>query len=468
MDSDQPESNRYFWFLAIFSALLILAPIRKGDLAGYDDALYAHIAKGVALSGDWINIRSNGGPALEHPPLLVWTEAALFSIFGFSDPVAKLPSALSGVGTVVLVYWLAERLLRDKLQASLAMFVMATSLYFLKYAARAMTDVPCTFLFIASICAWILAQEEGKPAWYILTGVLGALTQLSRGMIGFGLPVILLLYMLTIRHKPRIVYTLVTLLIMFAPLAAWYVHTISANREIFYGVHSTWLRNEVFGPLNPPWRRYTGAFEYLWMISKSYWPYLPVMVLGLFAIIRRRDRRLSILIIWAAVIFVLCAAAKSRVLRYMLPAYPAFAILSAIGLSTWVPERYLRVGLRVVTPLFGVAALLVALFPPVNWHATEIRPIAAAETAATPPGQRFLFYDKGDPRYDEANQLQWYGERNMFIVSNQQELQQQLLMRGARIFVIDTGAFEKFVRSGARYQVLAQSGHLVCLRYIPD
>ena len=56
------------WLLAIASVLLLVAPIRVGDLAGYDDAVYAHIAKAIVQSGDWLNIQSNGYPALEHPP----------------------------------------------------------------------------------------------------------------------------------------------------------------------------------------------------------------------------------------------------------------------------------------------------------------------------------------------------------------------------------------------------------------
>ncbi len=45
---------------------------------------------------------------MEHPPGFVWMQAAFFSLFGFSDFLAKLPSALCGVGTVLLVFWLRE------------------------------------------------------------------------------------------------------------------------------------------------------------------------------------------------------------------------------------------------------------------------------------------------------------------------------------------------------------------------
>ncbi len=147
------------------------------------------------------------------------------------------------------------------------------------------------------------------------------------------------------------------------------------------------------------------------MVAKSYWPWLPAMIAGMVLVIRRRDRRLRFLVLWVAVVYVLCAITKSRVLRYMLPAYPAFAVLAAIGLLWLVPERYVRNGLRVLTPVLAILVMFIAIRPPVNWHAAETRPIALASTRATGPNERITFYDDGAPRFDEMNQLLWYGDR---------------------------------------------------------
>jgi 4-amino-4-deoxy-L-arabinose transferase-like glycosyltransferase len=409
-----------------------------------------------------LNIRSNGHPALEHPPLLVWTEAVLYSIFGFHDVLAKLPAAVTGWGTILLVYWLARRLLNDAFQATLAMFVMATSIYFLKYSARAMTDVPCTFFFIASVCAWTLTDED--PRWYLITGVLAAFAQMSRGMMGFALPVIFALHLYVRRRRPPVGYAIAAVVITFAPLAAWYAHMIAANPDIFLDAHSTWLRNEVYGSLQPPWRRYTGAPEYLWMITKSYWPWLPAMIAGLLLVIRNRGRKLAILPIWIAVVFFLCAITRSRVLRYMLPAYPAFSVLAAIGMARYIPERYLYNALRLLTPILAIAVLSIAVYPPIIWHAKEIRPIAAAETGATEPGQRVAFYDEGNPRFDEANQLQWYGSRNLILLFTPEQLQEELQHPRSDVFVVDRNAFHTYIGGHMKYRMIAESGNLICFR----
>jgi 4-amino-4-deoxy-L-arabinose transferase-like glycosyltransferase len=455
---------RSFWILAVLSAIVLLAPIRSGDLAGYDDARYALVAKHVVQSGHWLEIESNGGPALEHPPLFSWMQAALFVPFGLSDPLAKLPSALCGLGVILLVAWLGRRMTGDPLTGVLAMFVMATSIYFIKYAARAMTDVPFTFFFLAAVCSWLLSEDD--PRWLLAAGACAALAQLTRAMMGLSIPLLFAIDMVANRRRPPLRYLIAGVLVAFVPPIAWYAQWIYRYGGDFFVRSSIYMNQEVYGSLSPPWRRYTGAFEYIWMIAKSYWPWLPAMIAGMVLVIRRRDRKLRILILWIAVVYVLCAITKSRVLRYMLPAYPAFAILSAIGLLGWLPERYVRNGLRVVTAVLAVFVLAVAIWPPVNWHATDTRPIALASTRATAPHEVITFYDDGAPRFDELNQLLWYGDRYLVAVWEPGKLPEALQKPQTRVFIVDANAFRADVEGRVPAEIIARAGHLVCFKLL--
>ena len=115
-------------------------------------------------------------------------QAALFIPFGLSDPIAKLPSALCGLGVILLVAWLGRRMTGDPFTGVLAMFVMATSIYFIKYAARAMTDVPFTFFFLAAVCAWLLGEDD--PRWILAAGAFAAMAQLTRALAGISIPLL--------------------------------------------------------------------------------------------------------------------------------------------------------------------------------------------------------------------------------------------------------------------------------------
>jgi 4-amino-4-deoxy-L-arabinose transferase-like glycosyltransferase len=456
------SDRQLFWALAVLSAIVLLAPIRSGDLAGYDDARYALVAKHVVQSGHWLEIESNGGPAIEHPPLFSWMQAVLFIPFGLSDPLAKLPSALCGLGVILLVAWLGRRMTGDPFTGVLAMFVMATSIYFVKYAARAMTDVPFTFFFLAAVCSWVLSDDD--PRWLLAAGAFAALAQLTRAMMGVSIPLLFAADMIANRRRPPLGYLIGGLLVAFVPPIAWYAQWIYRYGADFFVRSSMYMNQEVYGSLSPAWRRYTGAFEYIWMIAKSYWPWLPAMIAGMVLVIRRRDRKLRLLILWIAVVYVLCAITKSRVLRYMLPAYPAFSILAAVGLSWWLPQRYLRNGLRVLTPVLAILVVVIAIRPPINWHAAETRPIARASTHATAPNELITFYDDGAPRFDEMNQLLWYGDRYFVPILEPGKLPEALQEPQTRVFIVDANAFRADVDARVPNVIIARAGHLVCFR----
>ncbi len=458
------RSRSRFLLLALASAILFLGSIGRGDLTGYDDALYSTEAKNIAHDGGWLNPRIRGVPALEHPPLFVWAQAAFFLIFGVSDAVAKTPSALAAIGTVLLVFGLARRLLRDRLAAGLAMFIMLATPYFIKYGSHAMTDVPTAFLFVCAMSAWLL--RDRNPRWFLAAGVFTAMSLLTRGLIGIALLAIFAIDLIIdlkmdsqlIRRRELSRY-LWTVSIALVPLASWYGYALLKHPE-FVTLHKGWLEREVYGSLTPPWRRYTGAVEYAFMLLKSYWPWLPAMVAGVVLAVRGRRRELYPLLSWVAVVFVLCAITRSRVLRYMLPAYPAFSILAASAISKFTPHRILESAMNWIPPAAVAAALGIALWWKPNWQAIDIKPIARA--ASEPPGQVVGLYDQGQPRLDEANQLEWYGDciPQMLVMPGDLD---QALRAAVRTLVIDKSTYQA-VFTHVPHRVILESGHLVYVR----
>ncbi len=444
--------------LALAAIILFVGAIRLGDLPGYDDALYSTEAKNIVQSGDWLNPSIRGAPALEHPPLFVWVQALFFSIFGVSDMAAKAPSALSAVGTVLLVYWLARRLLRDSLAASLAMFVMLATPYFIKYANHAMTDVPTALLFLCAICAWSLTDRD--PRWCLAAGAFTALTLLTRGLIGLALPVIFAIDVKAAKRSAAFGYWAAGLAIAILPLTAWYAHSWLGHPD-FAAAHRGFLEITVYGSLNPPWRRYTGTVEYAFMLLKSYWPWLPALLAGIVLAIRGRRRELYLLLSWVVVVFLLCAAARGRVLRYLLPAYPAFSILSAAALFQFIPRRFLEPVMKWIAPASVAAAVAIVVMVAPSRHAAEILPIARA--ASEPRGQRVVLYDEGQPRFDEANQLEWYGDCVPQMVLREPDLEQALKTPGVRAFILDKPTYQTALQQ-IPHDVIAQSGHLIFLR----
>ncbi len=450
-----------FFCLALAAAILFLGAIRLGDLPGYDDGVYSVQAKNLANHGHWLAPQIRGATSMEHPPLFVWTQAVFLLIFGKSDFVAKLPAALAAFATVLLIYWLARRLLDDVFAASVAMFVMLATPYFIKYAGHAMTDVPTALLFLCAVCAWSLAADN--PRWVLAAGIFTAMALMVRGLIGLALPAIFLIDLIARRRRPPVGYLFSATILAFLPITIWYVHLLSLFRGHFVQIHEVWLGKEVFGQLNPPWRRYTGLPEYVWMLAKSYWPWLPFTIAGIVVVIRERRRPLFVLIGWIGTVLLLCAAARSRVLRYMLPAYPAFSILAAAGILKLVPRRIVERAMNWAAPFALLAALMIALFFRPTFHATETRAVAEAESRILPAGTTIGFYDKGDPRQDETNEIEWYGDDVPTEPYNTTDLTAALESGTVRVFMIDRDTYQQRFAS-LPHHVIAQSGHLITVK----
>ena len=75
---------------------------RLGVPKSADEGRYAEIPREMIETGDYVTQRLNGLPFLEKPPLLAWSVAASYGLFGRSEAAARIPVKLASVGLVLL------------------------------------------------------------------------------------------------------------------------------------------------------------------------------------------------------------------------------------------------------------------------------------------------------------------------------------------------------------------------------
>jgi|WetSurMetagenome_2_1015567.scaffolds.fasta_scaffold109955_3 4-amino-4-deoxy-L-arabinose transferase-like glycosyltransferase len=82
-----------FWILLfVILGSIFLTRLPQGDLAGYDAAIYAHMAKNMIRSGDGWNVNFNGYMDPENPPMPIWLPSISMKILGISGFAVKHPS----------------------------------------------------------------------------------------------------------------------------------------------------------------------------------------------------------------------------------------------------------------------------------------------------------------------------------------------------------------------------------------
>ncbi|HKQ73342.1 MAG TPA: glycosyltransferase family 39 protein [Blastocatellia bacterium] len=476
-------------------------------MSGYDDAFYAHYGKQMILTGDWWSLRLNGYHIFEFPPMFPWMEALSMKVFGITDFAAKVPAALSGLLTIVLTYLIAKELFTGVWAPILSMAILSGTQIFIKYAMHSMTDAPFTFFFTLALYLYLRGLKQ--PGHFALSGVaIGAavLTRSALGLIPLG--IIFLHIMLTGRHKliwSKHFFGAVVLSIAL-PLV-WYGSQYSLYGRQFLNEHFSFVASKILGqgavvrddlrdrevilcrtiggqditittPTDAPTRsdggrRFSqiilGFAEYPKLLFRHYWPWLPLMLIGLVgqvgAFIRSRDSGAALLLIWVACALIPFSLAEAKALRYIMPVFPAFAILAAAPLSRWIVSArtgvYVKFGYLIVL----ISLLLAALFPKPRLRAEDMQTLAPIIDANSVRAQRVILYTYGELQHNYKSQFVWYTDRYCVHLTELNTLRDALISCPGLVVVLDKQALGQMSDLlGANISALGESENFVCIK----
>jgi 4-amino-4-deoxy-L-arabinose transferase-like glycosyltransferase len=152
--------------LAVLAGLTFLGCLGAIDLWGKREQRASAEAIDTIDQGHWLVAEIQGRPRLEKPPLPRWTIASLMLLTGRRDEwIVRLPSALSALGMVGLVYALGRRI--GGRPVGLASALALTSFaFFISELRQAGNDGPLAFFTtLALYGAWRRLhgrQEEGE------------------------------------------------------------------------------------------------------------------------------------------------------------------------------------------------------------------------------------------------------------------------------------------------------------------
>jgi 4-amino-4-deoxy-L-arabinose transferase-like glycosyltransferase len=354
-------NNKTFqiYFLVFLTLLILLGRQLDTGMKNYDDAFYAQKAKEVYESRDLWVITFAGVPDFANPPLPLWCMALAYSVFGISSFSAIFPSALFGVGIVLLTYRLASHFYKDSWIAFVASLVLISPGIFIDYSRRAMVDIPLTFFVAFSLFAFLKAKTN--KLWYLVFGLATAGGILSKSVLGIFPLAIVFLYLLLNRQWKELINPFLALGAILALGLGFSWHWINwlVFEQLFLDVH--------FGALlfggdcgNSGFRcNFSG---YLKDFLEYYWPWLPFALIGLYKFGKsgfiEKDENSLFLFVWPTLVFVVLSTSNNQTIRYLFMIFPALSIIVAKTLYDWLVPVWKE---RVVAGLAGVACLT-ALF----------------------------------------------------------------------------------------------------------
>ena len=399
VESDGPAPGmwgRDLLLLALAFGLLNFLLLGRLPLANPDEARYAEIPREMLAAGDWVTPRLNDVPYFEKPPLVYWTVAVSRILFGPGDFAARLTPALFGLGGILLTY-AAGRRLYNRPTGLAAAVVLGTCLIYFALSRILLIDMAVSVLVSATLFCFILGVNEPSGPrrrwWFCGLYAAAALATLAKGLIGFALPgAVMFLWLLIFNQWRR-------LLPMYLPSGAALFLVIAAPWHLLAAQRNPGWAHFYF--VHEHWERFTTTTHGR---SAPFWYFVPILLLGLFPWVgflfsavreavaggwaRRRENATAwFLLTWVGFIFLFFSKSQSKLIPYILPVFPALAVL----IGAWVARRWaerkvspLRVELRVFAFLAGLlgAALLITVLKPGLIRDTEqaeaVRPYGLA------------------------------------------------------------------------------------------
>ncbi|MBC3935856.1 glycosyltransferase family 39 protein [Undibacterium sp. CY7W] len=357
------ESPRTLWALAIGFLIIWFYMLGARTLVPTDEGRYAEMGREMLASGDWITLRLNGIKYFEKPPLQNWMNAISFALFGLGDWQARLWTGLCGLIGVAAVWFTGKRVYSPRVGV-IAALVLGSSFYWAGMGHVNSLDMGLSGMMALTMCGLLLGQRDGVSVTeqrnaMLICWVGMALATMSKGLIGFVLPgTVLILYTLIARD-----WRLWTrlhfgkgLLLFFAITAPWFILIALKNPEHphFFFIH------EHFERFTSGVHKRGGAWHYFFpLLALGIIPWLGVLVQGLLSGMKKTPARFQpglMLLIWAVFFFFFFSISGSKLPGYILPIFPALAMLIAVQLEQ-SGSRSLQVA-AILMVLLGLGGLL--------------------------------------------------------------------------------------------------------------
>jgi 4-amino-4-deoxy-L-arabinose transferase-like glycosyltransferase len=383
--------------LATIAGVLFFFNLGGTHLWDVDEAIFSQAGKEMYERGDWVTPYFNGQIFPDKPGMMYWLMMSAYEVFGTTEFAARFWSAVFGVGSVLLTYHIG-RLIFSPIAAFWSGVCLATSLNF-NIIARAAT--PDSFLTFFSALAMLLfvvgtakarplsgelnernapwaGQTRFEPSWWSWCLVYAAMAAgvLTKGPVGVVLPTASLgLFLLIVRAGPASAAT-------SGGWQGWLLSVASWIRRVFNPLHilrTIWSMRPLTALamvllVAGPWYALVGmATDGQWLVgffgvhnfgrfahamddhSGPIYYYLIAIAVGFFpwsvwasptvVTMRKQFRELHpwrpgyiFAASWIAVWVGFFSLASTKLPSYIIPAYPAIALLAGCFVASWIRE----------------------------------------------------------------------------------------------------------------------------------
>lgn len=384
--------NRHVQIGVLFLLCLYFFLHGIGDyrLLDVDEPRYAEAAREMLKSGNWVTPYFNFDLRFDKPVFFYWLIAASYMFFGkVSEFAARFPSAMCATMLVMFVYYTGKKV-RSHLFGMVSALLLMSSLEFLVLGRMSITDMTLSFMISATLLSGFLAlnvkESNKKMLWWWTAYFFSALAVLTKGPVGFALPsVIFAVYaMLTGKFKDlfKPIHIIPGLAILFAVSVPWYyaiikIHGMAFVNYFFFEHNLRRFSSTDLGHVQPFYFYlpvvFAGFFPWTAYLAYSMWTSCKELKdrfleqkasatgIAYFEKANMRTSTLLFAVLWFAIVFLFFSASKAKLPTYVLPLFPALAIITAHLWTDYIEQGLKKTGIAVCTFITCVVCYVAAI-----------------------------------------------------------------------------------------------------------
>jgi 4-amino-4-deoxy-L-arabinose transferase-like glycosyltransferase len=361
----------------LVAAALFLPAIGHRTIFLSDEARYALLARNMVEHGQWLVPHIDDEVHMEKPPLFMWAIALLSLLTGeVNELTATLPAALSGIGGVAATFLLGRRLFGG-LGGLLGALIVATTPGYFWLATAVLADITVAFFIVCSVgFFWVAIEMPGRERWamiacYVCLG-LGLSAKGPAGLTPLLAFAAFVIWDGGWRGLRRL--RPLTGLAVIALVASPWAVAFALQRDTSYV--QTVLVDDYLGPHATRWAGVGELFFAAGPLGLKFLPWSLFLPAAVWHGWRKTDaaarRRFMLLLCWALTYIVVMTVMSHKRERYLLPAYPALALMVGSLWQDWMSSADRR-SLRLHGWLWSAltAAAAVALLLPLRLRTEE-------------------------------------------------------------------------------------------------
>ena len=343
----------HYGLLLVAWAALCLPNLGGPSLWDIDEGNNSEAAREMWRAANWIVPTCNYQMRVDKPALLYWLQATGYSLFGPSEFTARLPSALAALAAILATYELGRRMF-NAATGLMGGLLLGGAVLFCAAAHFANPDSLLNACSLVALQFFWCDYAAGRAGWSPWSAAAAGLAVLAKGPVGLLLPATAAFLFLLWRWQLHRLWSgrLWTGLLVFLLVAApWYIWVAVETKGQWT---AGFFLNHNLGRFTHHMENHGGPFFYYlgvlvagcapwcvlfsltaWYTARQVWG-KEAPTAGAETAVCADDRpAFQFLICWIAVYFLFFSAAATKLPNYILPLYPAVALLTARFLDRW-------------------------------------------------------------------------------------------------------------------------------------